>query len=76
MGVRARSRCHLRTSSEPALKGVAGAVGEQGGHARGGESRGWLGDVVAVIVSGIAVDALALGFAPADAPCRVSGRGS
>lgn len=61
--------CELGTSSEPALERVTRAVGEEGGHARCGEAGGWLGDVVAVFVGGVAVDTLTLCFAPADAPC-------
>ena len=66
---------HLRSSSEPTLKRVARAVGEERRHARCREARGGLGDVVAVFVAGVAVDALALGFAPGDAPGRMSRRG-
>ena len=77
VGVGARigmGRC-LGASAEPALERVTGAVGEEGGHARCGEARGRLGGVVAVFVGGVAVDALPLGLAPADAPGRVSGGG-
>jgi hypothetical protein len=65
----------LGFSAEPALERVSRAVGQEGAHPCGCESRGGLSFVEAVLVAWVAVDALALGFAPGDAPCGVAGGG-
>lgn len=64
-------------AAEARLEGVAGAVGEEGGHAGGAEAGGGgVGEgVVAVVVFGVCVDALPLCFAPADAPGAVAAGG-
>ena len=60
---------YLRFAAETALKGVSGAVGKECAHSGGCESRSWLRDVVTILVCWVTVDALPLGFAPADTPC-------
>ena len=64
-------------AAEARLEGIAGAVGEEGGHAGGAETGGGgvREGVVAVVVFGVRVDALALCFAPADAPGAVAAGG-
>ena len=67
-----------RVAAKAGLERIAAAVGQEGRHARGAQTGGRrvLEGVVAVVVLGVAVDALALRLAPADAPGAVAcGRG-
>jgi hypothetical protein len=67
-----------RVASKAGLERIATAVGQEGRHACSAQAGGRrvLEGVVAVVVLGVAVDALALRLAPADAPGAVAcGRG-
>lgn len=60
--------------AESCFEGVAASVCEEGRHASGSETcRGRVGEgVVSIVVLGVRVDALPLGFSPADTPCAMS----
>jgi len=63
-------------AAEAALERITAAVRQEGRHAGSAQACGGrvVECVVAVVVLGVAVDALALGLAPADAPGAVAGR--
>ena len=65
-----------RVAPKAGLEGIATAVGQEGRHACSAQAGGRrvLEGVVAVVVLGVAVDALALRLAPADAPGAVACR--